>query len=137
MDMPFPPPGGAGGAPPPMPHGPAGTGPAAMSSPAPGSAKQGMTAVTAGLELLQKALPQLPMGSKIHQSVMKAISDIGKHMAEEGGGQDKAALMQQLVELARNAKVNPNAQAALPGAGPGGPPPPMMPPGPPGAPPGM
>ena len=115
----------------------AGTGPAAAGAAAPGSAKQGMAALTAGLEMLQKALPQLPMGSKLHTSVLKAVSEIGKHLAEEGGGagKDPSALIQQLVEAARGAKVNPASMAALPG-GAGGPPP-MMPPGPPGAPMGM
>ena len=104
-----------------------------MSSPAPGSAQQGMAAVKAGVEMLQKSLAQLPMGSKIHQSVLKAVSDIGKHMMDEGGGKDVGAIVQQLVEAARNARVNPNAQAAVPGAAGGGAPAPMMPPGGPGA----
>lgn len=89
-----------------------------------------MTAVMTGLETLQKALPQLPMGSPLHASVLKAISDIGKHM-EHGGanGGDPAAKVQMLLELMRNAKMNPAAPPAMPPGGApsgGAPPPPNM-----------
>ena len=97
---------------------------------------QGLAAIKAGLDLLQKGLPQLPMGSKVHTSVLKAISDIGKHLAEEGGehgGKDVSAVVQELVNAARAAKLNPGGAGA-----PGGPPPGMPPMGsaPMGGPPG-
>jgi len=57
-----------------------GAGPATMPGPMAGSAHQGLAALKVGVEALQKALPQLPMGSALHQSVLKAIGDIGKHM---------------------------------------------------------
>ena len=105
----------------------AGTGPVAAPSPLAGTMQQGMTGVKLGLEALQKALPQIPMGSKLHTAVLKAVADIGKNLNDEGGkGGDPAAMVQQLIEMARNAKTNPNAQAALPQGGP--PPAPMMPP---------
>jgi hypothetical protein len=92
-----------------------------------GAAVQGLTAVKVGLEAFQKALPSIPMGSELHGAVLKAISDIAKHM--EGGG-DQAAQIQQLVAMARDAHANP-AQAAqmralMPGGG-GAQAPPMMP----------
>lgn len=90
-----------------------------------------MAAVKAGLELLQKGLPQLPMGGKLHQSVLKAVSDIGKHLSEEGGGKDASAMIQEMMNMARQAKLNPAA-----GAPPMGGPPPMTPPPAPMAPPG-
>jgi len=119
------PPPGFPGAPPPPPPG-AGTGPVTAPSHLAGNAQQGMTAVKLGLEALQKALPQIPMGSKLHTAVLKAVEQIGKHLAEEGATGDKAAQIQQLIEMARNAHTNPNAMAALPQGGP--PPAPMMPP---------
>jgi len=87
-----------------------------------------MAGVNAGLEALQKALPQLPMGSEIHTAVLKAIENISKHIEKAGGAKDPGAMIQQLLELARAAKTNPNAAAALPPGGPGGAPPPGGPP---------
>lgn len=127
MDPTMPPPPGGGPGAPPSP--PGGAGPAAMPGAMPGMGQQGMAGVKVGLEALQKALPQLPMGSKLHQSVLKAVADIGKNMEHEGGG-DPMAMIQQLIEAARNAKQNPNPMnmaAMMPGAGaaPPGPPPGM------------
>ena len=123
----------------PMPGGPAGpglpgamppmggAGPATMPGPMAGSAQQGLAALKVGVEALQKALPQLPMGSALHQSVLKAIGDIGKHMEKEGaGGGDQMGAIQQLMELARNAKTQPNMAGMMPG-GAGAPPPPTPP----------
>ena len=128
---PMPMPGGPGG-----PAGPGlpgampsmgGAGPATMPGPMAGSAQQGLSALKVGLESLQKALPQLPMGSALHQSVLKAVADIGKHMEKEGaGGGDQMGAIQQLMELARNAKTQPNMAGMMPG-GAGAPPPPTPP----------
>jgi len=92
-----------------------GTGPAITGGPMAGAAAQGTALVHTALEALQKALPQLPMGTPMHAAVLKAVTDISKHM-DKGGteGGDKSAIIQQLMELARNAKTNPNAAAAMP-----------------------
>jgi len=70
------------------------------------------------------------MGSELHTAVLKAIEQISGKLEKAGAPNDPSAVLQQLVEMARAAKVNPNAQAALPqGAAPApGGPPPMMPP---------
>jgi hypothetical protein len=92
-----------------------------------GSSQQGMSALKVGLESLQKALPQLPMGSALHQSVLKAVADIGKHLEKEGGGGgDQMGAIQQLMELARAAKTQPSMAGMMPG-GAGAPPPPTPP----------
>ena len=94
-----------------------------MPGPMAGSAQQGLAALKVGVEALQKALPQLPMGSALHQSVLKAIGDIGKHMEKEGaGGGDQMGAIQQLMELARAAKTQPSMAGMMPG-GAGAPPP--------------
>lgn len=114
-------PGGPGlpGAMPPM----GGAGPATLPGPMAGSAQQGMSALKVGLESLQKALPQLPMGSALHQSVLKAVADIGKHLEKEGAaGGDQMGAIQQLMELARAAKTQPSMAGMMPG-GAGAPPP--------------
>ena len=98
----------------------------------PGAGVQGVAGVKVGLEALQKALPTLPMGSDLHSSVLKAISDISKHVGSEGLPQpDQGDKIQALLALARNAG---GAGAPPPGLGPMAPPAPV-PPGPP--PPGL
>jgi hypothetical protein len=99
----------------------------------PGAHQQGLTGVKVGLEALQKALPQIPMGSELHTAVLKAVETISSKLEKAGAANDPGAMIQQLMEMARNAKSNPNAAAALPQGAPppGGPPPmqaPMMPP---------
>lgn len=109
-----------------------GTGAAMMPGPMAGASAHGTASIKLGLEALQKGLPELPMGSDLHASVLKAVADISKHMGTEGNpapGRDE--MMQQLVQM---------AHAGPPGAPPpglGAPPPPggMPPPGPP--PPGL
>ena len=81
-----------------------------------------MGAVKAGLELLQKGLPSLPPGSKLHQTVLKAVGDIGKEMMDTQA--DTASVIQQLMAAAKSQQ-----QAGPPGPGMGGggmPPPPPM-----------
>lgn len=111
----------------PPPSGGGGTGAASAPGPLQGSATQGMTALKVALEALQKALPQLPMGSEIHTAVVKSIGELGKHFADGGQGQgDPGANIQTLMEMMRNAKQSPNMAAMMPpgggGAPPGGPP---------------
>ena len=134
-------PGGAGGPPQGGPMGapPMGTGPAAVPGPMAGQAAQGMTGVKLALEVLQKALPGLQMGSELHSAVMKSITDLSKHVAQ--GADDQSGMMQQLAMLARAAQTDPARMAAMrsmgggapPMGGPGGPPP-MGGPPPPGMP---
>ena len=110
---------GAGGQPP-----MGGAGPATMPTQMHGSQQQGMAALKTALEALQKALPQLPMGSALHQSVVKALGDIAKHLEKDGGaGGDQAGIMQQIMEMARAAKTQPNMAAMMPGGAPAGGPP--------------
>jgi hypothetical protein len=93
-----------------------------------GSQQQGLASLKVGLEALQKSLPNLPMGSALHQAVLKAVADIGKHLEKEGGtAGDQMGAIQQLMEMARAAKTQPSMAGMMPG-GPAG--------GPPGAPPG-
>jgi hypothetical protein len=74
------------------------------------------------------------MGSPLHTAVLKALTDIGKVMEKEGGAKaDPAAAIQQLVEMARNAKQAGGAPPQMPGVG-GAPPPPPMGAGPPAPP---
>lgn len=75
-----------------------------------GAGQAGISQVKTGLEMLQKALPGLPMGSEIHGAILKAVTDISKHMDQ--GADDNSGMVQQLAAAARNAQSNPN-QAAM------------------------
>jgi len=91
-----------------------------------GAVAGGAEKLKLGLKALQEALPSLPMGSSIHTAVLKALTDIGKAVEKEGGGKgDPGAMIQQLVEMARNAKQSGAPAPQMPGAG-GAPPPPGM-----------
>ena len=124
MPMPMP------GAPSPPPQ--AGVaGPASAPGPMKGAVAGGAEKLKLGLKALQEALPSLPMGSSIHTAVLKALTDIGKAVEKEGGVKgDPGAMIQQLVEMARNAKQSGAPAPQMPGAG-GAPPPPGMGAGPP------
>ena len=94
-----------------------------------GSAAQGSNLIRGALEMLQKALPLLPLGSEEHKSAIEAVSKLSKSVGQQAGAGDPAATIQQLAMLAREKQ-----QSAVPPAlGGGGAPPPIAPPG--GAPP--
>jgi hypothetical protein len=99
-----------------------------------GSMVQGVEKLKLGLKGLQESLSALPMGSPIHTAVLKALTDIGKELEKQGGQHgDPGAAIQQLLEMARNAKQAGGAPPPMPGAG-GAPPPPMGAGGPPAPP---
>jgi hypothetical protein len=58
-----------------------------------GNAAQATTGVKLGLEMLQKHLAGLPMGSELHSAVLKAITDISKKL--DSNASDSASMMQQ------------------------------------------
>lgn len=78
-----------------------------------GGQQAGLIKLKLGLEALQAALPNLPMGSELHSEVLTAISKIGKMLAKDAGGNDPNAIVQQLATMAREQKAQPQQQAAL------------------------
>lgn len=59
-----------------------------------------------GLKMLQRALPNIPMGSPLHTDILQAVGKISKHMAEEGqpdGGLHAQAAMSMLRQQAQQA----------------------------------
>lgn len=110
-----------GGPPPGAP--PGGTGAAAVPGKMAGSAAQGANLLRAGLEMLQKALIVLPLGSEEHTETIKAVSALSKVVGKIAGAGDPAAMVQQLAQLARSQQ-----QAPVPPALGGGGPPPGAPP---------
>jgi hypothetical protein len=90
-----------------------------------GNAKHGVEKLKLSLTGLQEALPALPMGSPLHTAVLKALTDIGKAMEKEGGSQgDPGAAIQQIIEMARNAKQAAGGAPPMPPGAGGAPPPP-------------
>jgi hypothetical protein len=89
---------------------------------------QGGNMVRAALEMLQRAMPMLQIGSEQHAAVVKAVADLSKHVGEVGGAGDPAAMIQQLAQMARQRQQAPQP-ASMAGGG-GGAPPGLVPPPP-------
>lgn len=106
---------------------PGGTGAAMVPGRMAGSAAQGANMLRAGLEMLQKALQVLPLGSEEHEETIKAVAALSKVVGKISGAGDPAAMVQQLAQLARQAQQAPVPPALAGGAPPPGPPsaPPM------------
>jgi len=70
-----------------------------------------MAGVKAALELLQKSVGDLPLGSALHQKTVKYIAEVSKEIGsqQEQGGPD---VKQQIAQMARKGQ-NPNAAAAM------------------------
>jgi hypothetical protein len=90
-----------------------------------GNAHQGMAKVKTALHLLQESVAGLPMGSPLHQKVLKFVAEISKEFGQQQD--EKSDVQQQIAGMARQGP-NPMAQAAMakmapPQLGPGGPPP--------------
>jgi hypothetical protein len=117
-----------GGAPPPGGQAPpSNLGPHTIPQNNPGNAMQAMAKIQQATQLLQEALPQIPMGSEGHQKLMKIVSDLTKQV-----GEAKASMQQQIQQLLQHVQAQKAAQAN--GGGAMQPPPPnqgpaMAPPG--------
>ena len=70
-----------------------------------GGGQQGIEALKGALQLLQKALPLLPLGSDMHNAAIKAVADLSKHIGE--GAQDQGANVMQLMQMMRQGAQNP------------------------------
>ncbi|HTS05455.1 MAG TPA: hypothetical protein VMP68_07720 [Candidatus Eisenbacteria bacterium] len=132
------------GAHPPLPPGlmggPPAIGPMMAPQGNPGNALAAASKVKSAVTLLQEALPAIPMGSDVHNDVLKAVGMLAKH-AENQPATDQSQITQLMALIQRLATQQPNAalqrmaQPASPNAPPALPPPPApMPGGPAGAP---
>lgn len=95
-----------------------GTGAATGQVPMMGSAAQAQAQVRAALELLQRSVQGLPMGSKVWTAVMGAITSVTKSLDNEGAG--ASAATQQLINQAKEAQSNPQQAAMMARMGGGG-----------------
>ena len=89
---------------------PANAGPVGVPQSNQGNIAQAMSLVRNATEMLQKALPLIPMGSPQHGDLMKAVSLITKHMEHNEG--NKGVDLQSLLQMAKQASQQSPVQAA-------------------------
>lgn len=108
----------------------ANAGPIAVPQGNQGNTAQAMSLIRNAVEMMQKALPMIPMGSPLHADLLTALPKISKHMEE--GQQNKGVDLQSLLQMARQSSQQ-SPMAALNRLHPGGNTPPAMPTPPAGA----
>lgn len=127
----MPPPGGGQG----MGAPPANVGPHTIPQNNPGNSKEALVMLTQAAALVGKAIPSVPMGSEMHQKVLKLATDLTKlvgEFKEVATKQEQAQmLVQHLMQMRQQGGQPAGPMPQPPNAGPA-----MAPPGG-GAPPGM
>jgi hypothetical protein len=61
-----------------------------------------MMQVKNAVEMLQKALPSIPMGTPLHEKVLKVTGELAKELSQTGGGENQALQLQSLVQQLRS-----------------------------------
>jgi hypothetical protein len=74
-----------------------------------GNAVQAMSLVRNGLEMFQKALPLIPMGSPLHADLLNTVAKVSKHMEQNEG--NKGVDIQSLLQMARQSSQQSPVQA--------------------------
>ena len=74
-----------------------------------GNVVQAMSLVRNGLEMFQKAIALVPMGSPLHEALLKSISGVSKHMEANQG--NKGVDLQSLLQMAKQASQQSPIQA--------------------------
>jgi hypothetical protein len=109
---------------------PANVGPGTTPGANPGNQAAATMDIQNGLKLLQRALPNVPMGTPLHTDILTAVGKIAKHMGEAGpeqGGLNAGSMMQAVRQQAQQAPQIAAMRAM--GGGPSAPAsPPAMPP---------
>lgn len=88
----------------------------------PGNVHAAVLKIKNALNLLQEALPMIPLGSDIHTGVLKATTDLSRHMKD--AEPSPASEMQSLMQTARQSAQTQPMQALarmFPPGGQGGP----------------
>lgn len=88
--------------PPQMAPGPAHAGPGVVPQGNPGNAAAALLKVRNAVQLLEEALPIIPLASPLHQKVMKVAGELAKELA--AGNENKALELQSLVAALRTAQ---------------------------------
>ena len=105
-----------------IPQPPFGSTPMARPSGNPGLAANGTALVHQAVDMLEKALPDLPVGHPIHKAVLHAIGNLSKNAppAAASPGVGRQALMQMAAQSQTKSPLD-SLMAGMKGAG--GPPP--------------
>lgn len=89
-----------GQAPPQISAAPPNSGPATMPQGNPGNSAAAMLQVRNAVQMLEKALPSIPMGSPLHSKIMKVTSELVKELSQ--GDENQALQLQSLVQMMRS-----------------------------------
>lgn len=120
-------PAAGGGTPVPLQGAPAGLGAAAKPQANQGNAAAALIDIRNAVEALQKALPNLPMGSPLHSDILQVTNKLSKHLRPEeaSSGLQIQSLLQTAREKAKGAPMqalqrlypgqSPAAAPAMPG----------------------
>lgn len=83
---------------------PANVGPVATPQGNPGNTQAAMTKVKNALQMLQSALPDIPMGNQLHSDVLNVVKSLSKHLSESND--NKGLELQQLIQMAKGSAQN-------------------------------
>jgi hypothetical protein len=72
-----------------------------------GNVAQGVAQLRTALQLIEKALPSIPMGTPLHEQAMKVASTLAKHLSDhaEQSGAERQTLVQALRGLQNNQQM--------------------------------
>lgn len=78
-----------------------------------GNMAAAMSQVKNAIELLQQALPMLPVGNEMHEAVINAVKGLSKHMesSNQNQGMQMSGLVQMMQQMAQSAPTQQLAQA--------------------------
>lgn len=100
-----------------MAQAPANVGPVSQPQSNQGNVAAGMEMIKNAINMLQQALPLLPMGGELHDSAVNSVKMLSKHV--ESTQENQGLQMSGLVELIKNMSANAPMQqmaAAFPDA---------------------
>ena len=83
------------------------------SQPGMGTQAGAVQKVAMAVDLLQQALPALGVGSEHHRAVLKAITDLSRHMGGQGGAPGAGAQQTAIQDMLRNTVRNAMLQRIM------------------------
>lgn len=77
-------------------------GPAAVPQGNPGNTQAALAKIKTAVELLQQALPSIPMGTPLHADVLDCTKKLAKNIGDKGGNESNQ--IQALLSAVKNAQ---------------------------------